>query len=963
MSEVIDLEGVRVHNLQIPALRIPHGKLTVICGVSGSGKSSLAFDTLFAEGQRRYIETFSANARQFLERIERPAADRIDGIPPAIAIRQHRQGDSPRSTVGTRTEIVDFLRLLFLRLGSLTCPRCGRTVRKWTALAAARHLLESFSERRCLIAFRPDLPPEVSPADAIGRFARDGYTRAISQQRTMRMGDAEPVREDAPAPELVVQDRVVLNHAAAARIQEALAAAMRAGRGRCVALVEHDEGECTLAQKIDDGWWLSETFSEHPRCEVCQLAVAEPEVEDLSFSSPRGACPECEGTGVLESLSLRRMVPDPAQTIRDGAIAPWSSARFRHLLDALLQVAESGTVRVDVPFEKLSPDELRRLHEGIPDSGFTGVAGFHRWLIAHRRSSHASTLLRRLRTRTTCPLCRGSRLNSAAETLRLKGHTLSDVCRLELGELSSWLRQVVADDEPAGGTESDMSRIIRHLNTRIDFLVECGLEYLSLDRSIGSLSGGESQRVMLTAALGSGLINTLYVLDEPTSGLHSADTQRIIAIVQRLRDPGNTVVVVEHDPAFILAADLVIEIGPGGGSSGGRVVFSGRPEDLQNVAESPTGQRIAAAIRTPGQPDRRTVVRAAATSPPAAAPAKPPGQRSDPEFRLSLQNVNCHNIRGLSVELPLHVLCAVTGPSGSGKSSLVIDSLYPHLAETLGQRTSGEREGTIEQLSGADRLQQVLLLDQQSLLRGSRSVPATWIGAFDEIRRLMADTHEAKKRNFGPGMFSFNSASGGRCSVCRGMGQVTIGMQFLADVSTVCEECQGRRFRSDVLEVRYRDRSISDILEMTGDEAFQFFQGQRRIQRRLNALRESGLGYLRLGQPLSTVSGGEAQRLRIAALIAGTPLDTDDLITSTRRTEQQKSPPSTLFLLDEPSTGLHLQDIDRLMLCLRHLVQTGNSVIIVEHDDYLIRQCDYEVRLGPGAGLKGGQVVKTGPLT
>jgi excinuclease ABC subunit A len=972
MSDIIELQGVRVHNLKNVSLQIPHDRLTVICGVSGSGKSSLAFDTLFAEGQRRYIETFSPGARQFLDRIERPAADRIDGIPPAVAIRQRRRRDGRRSTVGTRTEIIDYLRLLFVNCGQLVCPSCGRHVGLSNPERVAELLLQTDGDRRAMVTFRPfdvgggdneiDIDIDIENenenendrnASWVRKLIREGYVRAIIDERTVRLDDITIIPD--PANVLVVLDRIKLNAESCDRLQQSLEAAFAAGDGRCIVLTESGGEQPARERNIDGSNWMEQSFSRLPVCGGCGREMQVPTVASLNFASPLGACPDCEGTGSVGSLALSKVVPDDTKSIREGAIEPWNTPAYRHELVELLALADDYQLPVDQPFSTLSAESRRLIEEGVAERDFGGLNGFHQWLVRHRYKTGVSVFLNRWRSWSTCKTCNGRRLNQDSTSVQLDGKTISAVCEFEIDQLMGWVTSAARtlSVRNSGATE----RILRQLRTRIGFLIDSGLSYVTLNRRTNTLSGGESQRVMLTAALGSGLINTLYVLDEPTSGLHASDTSRIIDIVQRLKNTGNTVVVVEHDPQFIQAADFVVEIGPDAGANGGEIVFTGTPSELLADQKSVTGKQLAGYLST--APDS---VSQNADAVPKSVPTDASQSQPDSNSRLSLRNICCHNVQGLDVDLPLRSLCAIIGVSGSGKSSLIVDALYPALCRVMHQPVKGSPTGSIEQIHGAELIDSVMLLDQSPLVRSGRSVPITWIGAFDDIRKVFAQTHEAKKRNLKPGMFSFNAAKGGRCSVCHGLGIITVEMQFLADVQTVCDACHGRRFRSDVLEVRYRDRSISDILDMTADEAFQFFNGHRRIQQKVNAIRHAGLSYLQLGQPLSTLSGGESQRLRIASLLAGVPMEESFPEAHNKPLTNSSAQPSSLFLLDEPSTGLHLQDIDRLVGCLRHLLQIGHSVIVIEHDDYLIRQCDYFLEMGPGAGRHGGTVVRQGPL-
>lgn len=865
----IELEGVRVNNLQNISLKIRHNALTVICGVSGSGKSSLAFDTLYAEGQRRYVETFSPSSRQFLDRVEHPDADRISGLPPAIAIRQQMRFDGQRSTLGTRTEIIAPLRVLFARAGRQVCPDCQQSVEAMSADSIATQILLKKSPARLLIATEVPVTPE-SYADVQQELILNGLTRGIFQGKSVRLEELK-VPSDIPSQKarrktgrmpmdganhlIVIVDRVKSDSVAAERLSESISTAMKIGNGQCVVLSDDVATFVGSSLDVDGVKWSTEKFSGKRECSSCGRVFPEPTPESLSFTSPVGACPDCGGTGVTR-------IP-------------------------------RGSIENRRPRSKPSADDEKQ-----------------------------------------CTGCNGLRLNRDAEAIQLAGLTLSAAAAMEIGELSQWLATAFAS--LTSEMQSALKSVYEHAERRIAFIIECGMSYLSLDRSMKTLSGGESQRAALTSALCSGLVNTLYVLDEPTSGLHPTETNKIISAVRKLQRSGNTVVVVEHDPDFIRAADEIIEIGPDAGAAGGRVVFQGTPNDFVSI-ETATSLQLANVDSKP--------------------PMLPSARRREAENWLTLTNVRCHNIQDLSIKVPLGVLCAVTGVSGSGKSSLIVDSLYPELCRRLDLPTNPGGSGTISRIAGAEHLVNVVLLDQSPVKRSRRSVPAMWIGVFNEIRVLLAETHEAKKRNYKRGMFSFNLASGGRCPVCEGRGIVTVAMQFLADIQTVCEECSGRRFRPDILEVRYRDRSVNDILCMTGEEAFAFFNGHHKIQQRLNALRQVGLGYLQLGQPLSTISGGEAQRLRIAALIAGIPMQEGDTAASNRSAAAVTRSGRTLFLLDEPSTGLHVQDISRLHNCIDFLLQTGHSVIVIDHDEAIISQADYIITLGPGPGKHGGQSV------
>lgn len=821
----ITLEGVRVHNLRGFSLKIPHNAVTVICGVSGSGKSSLAFDTLYAEGQRRYVETFSPRARLYLDQLERPDVDRIEGIPPAVAVRQQRRLTSALSTVGTRTELLRYLQLLFAQAGTMHCPSCGQPVRVWTPDAVAAQVVGRHDAARGMITF--PLPDGVSVDNCLAQ----GFTRGILGEHTVRLED---LQSDGDTSELlVVVDRVRMERNSQQRIAQAVGQAFDQS-GTCYVLSEIAGG----TYRLDERDWRREVFSRSQQCDNCHSPVPVLSFDVLSFHSAVGACPACHGTGVRE----------------------------------------------------------------------TSGGG-------------------------SCTECSGSRLNQFGRSVRLADQSLPEVLQLECSDVPAWLSRV-----REGLPEPDqraLATVLRQLDTRLQVLSDIGLDYLSLDRTLMTLSGGEARRVMLTSVLGSGLINTLYVLDEPASGMHNSDVDRVIAVIRRLQEAGNTVVVVEHDLSIIAGADHVIELGPDGGQDGGTIVFEGTPDQLLQ-AKTHTAQALDSKNATADQTRCRST-----------------------EQWLGVADVRSNNIQGESLKLPLQVLCAVTGASGSGKSSLIVDALFPELQRQLGiDADSAESRCRITE--GAEFLSDVQLLEQNPLQRSSRSIPATYLGAFDHIRKLLAETHEAVKRGFTPGTFSFNSSRGGRCERCQGHGLITIDMQFLPDVETSCDNCQGRRFRREVIDIRYRDRSVDEILAMTAEQAFTFFNGHPRIQKPLASLMRIGLGYLTLGQSLSTLSGGEAQRLRIAALLAGLKA-TDDRGQSDRRSA---SPGETgaLFLLDEPSSGLHAHDTERLMSCLRQLVQVGHSVILIDHDQTLVNQCDYQITMGPGAGRNGGRVQASGWL-
>ncbi|MFO0428249.1 MAG: excinuclease ABC subunit UvrA [Planctomyces sp.] len=989
-DDVIELERVRVNNLQDISLRIRRNAVTVICGVSGSGKSSLAFDTLFAEGQRRYIETFSPEVRQYLDRIERPNADRIDGIPPAIAVRQSAGARQLRGTVGSRTEILDSLRSLFVHVGEVVCPACNVTAESYSAATIWQFLLREFPGCRAMISF--PMPVETTGAEETASVAvraesvvtsllSRGMTRCLLDDRTFRLEELLTERTEISERFLnaanvrnrserhtatdvlkLIQDRLQLNHEASQRGTESIEAASHSGDGTVVVYClpeKESSNPLWRTRRIDDQEWVELHFRSQVSCAFCGTVFSTPKADQLNFNSPVGACSSCGGSGSVSGLMLRKLVPDDRKTLPEDAIAVLADPRFRKFRDEILKSARKLRISTESPIAQLSESEQQSLMDGVPEKGISGLRDLFDELSGSPQVSRNRTILKKWSSRVPCGECHGSRLSGTASAIRIDGHSLPDVAEMELTEFLVWFENAVSQL-----SEQQLQALlipIENIRRRIGYLIEFGLSYLTLSRSYETLSDGEAQRVILTGILGSGLVNVLYVLDEPTNALHPSDTRRVIEMVRRLQQQGNTVVIVEHDPQMILAADEVIEIGPGAGEGGGRIVFQGKPSDLVCQEESPTGRFIRVLLQ-------ENDVTREITKVPDGRDVDSGNDSKEDHARLTegtdhwlhLKGVSVNNICDLDVQLPMEKICAVIGPSGSGKSSLIMEALYTAFCRRKGQFCSSDTISTVIELHGAESIDRVVLLDQSQVSRSSRSVPATWIGAFDPIRKLLSETHEAKRRNLSAGAFSFNSSRGGRCPICEGMGSVSLDMQFLADIQAPCEECHGSRFRSDLLEVRYRDRSVSEILQMTADTAFGFFHGQPRIQQPLNALRQAGLGYLRLGQPLTTLSGGETQRLRIAAVLNGSVVADDELVEKTSSRKQTGSE-RLLFLLDEPSAGLHLKDVDFLMSSLRFLVQTGHSVILIDHDEYLIRHADFVIEMGPGAGRNGGRIVRSAP--
>ncbi len=908
-DKAIKLRGVEVHNLRKIDLDIPHRKLIVLCGVSGSGKSSLALDTLYLEGQRRYIESFSSHARQFLDRLERPAAELLEGIPPTVAVA-HAPGRSPLATVGTATEIHDYLRLLFARFGEIHCAACQRPIQRHSAQSVAVEIESWPAGRRWMLAF----PMAEKPAQAVADVRREGFRRVIIGRRLLSTDDAMVV--EPPAGEdkcYVVVDRLTTgNGANVHRLIDSLETAFRKGLGRACALVEKTAGGDLPAfqpageYELDGTLWWQFNWSNRLQCPACGAEFPPLEPRLFNFQSPFGACPGCEGLGTQREIDWDLVIPNRRLTLRGGAIAPWNEKGHESQRQRLLELATAQGISLDTPYAELDEQSLRLIENGIPDTEFSGLGGFFQALQEAPKVS-ARSFLARWRSPQPCRECGGQRLRPEACCVRIGGKNIAECCGLSVNAARSFLRF------ESTATESILDRI----RGRLDYLNAVGLGYLALDRPLTTLSAGESRRVRLASALGSSLVNMLYILDEPTAGLHPRDSARLLDVVRKLRDRGNTVLVVEHEEVFLRGADLVIEIGPGAGSHGGQLVFQGTPGEMLADADSPTGGYL------------RGQRGAFSTS------QRLPANRG----RLRLIGARGHNLKNFTVDFPLGVLCAVTGVSGAGKSSLVVDTLYPAMCQRLGQTAA--RPLPFDDLTGEGQFKDVVLVDAVPLLRSARSNPAIYVKAFDEIRALFAETTDARIRNYSPGKFSFN-VEGGRCENCRGEGTIEIDMQFLPDITMTCPRCHGRRYLPEILQVKHRDRNISEVLDMTVREAFAFFRGSKKIQAGLKRLMDVGLDYVALGQNADTLSGGEAQRLKLAGHLA------------TARSER------TLFLLEEPTTGLHFADILKLLDCFSALLAEGHSIIVIEHNMQLLRHADYIIDIGPGAAEEGGSIVAQG---
>jgi len=924
-SKSIRVRGCRVHNLKNIDVDIERGRLVVICGLSGSGKTSFALDTLYAEGQRRYIESFSAYTRQFLQRLDKPDCDSIEGMPPAIAVTRAGESRTSRSTVGTATEIADHLRLLMSKIGKLFCHQCHRSVIAYDPALVAGQSKSLPGGTRIMIGFEVHLPDRHQASELLLGLQQEGYLRLIVGDRTFHLSDADRGELAKRVGKKGIDATVVVDRLTAedelSRFTESIESAMTQGNGKVTLFTDLEASSMTSVgwldgastREIDARLWTRSVLGREARCNVCNIDFPPPVARLFNFNNPVGACPQCEGFGDVVDIDMTLVVPDRNKSIRDGAIAPWNSPAYKHELDELLALAKRFDLPVDVPFRDLSPKHLKLIERGVPECAFGGLNGFFAWLERRKYKMHIRVLLSRYRSYRRCPTCNGQRLKPEALAYQIDGKNMSQIAAMQAGDAIAFLNSIELSEREA----SIAKEPLRQVFDRLRYLEQVGLSYLQIDRTLRTLSGGETQRVALTSALGSALVNMLYVLDEPTAGLHPHDVERLRVAIDGLRKRGNTVVIVEHEESMIRYADEVIEIGPGAGENGGKLVYQGPPDKLSDCEQSITGDFLV------GRRGQTLIDR---------TPRQPRGF-------ISLQGARGHNLQNVTVDFPLGLICLVTGISGSGKSSLVQDTLYGAVRQQLNE--SCEPPLSHDGIIGVGQIKQCVLIDQSPISRSPRSSPITYVKAFDAVREVFARTVDARTRNYEAGHFSFNSELG-RCTACEGDGQLQIDMQFLADVSMVCPTCHGSRYRDEILQVRYRDKSIADILSMTARQALAFFRGHDAVQVRLKRLIDVGLDYVAIGQPATTLSSGEAQRLKLAAFLA-----------SANRKR-------TLFILDEPSTGLHFADVVRLFDCFDALIADGHSLIVVEHNLQLIRAADYLIDLGPGAAGQGGRVVATG---
>lgn len=902
-KDKITIKGAKVNNLKNVNVEIPREKLTVITGLSGSGKSSLAFDTLYAEGQRRYVESLSSYARQFLGRMPKPQVDFIQGLPPAIAIEQKVNTRNPRSTVGTSTEIYDFLRLLFGRVGHTFSPVSGKEVKKHTVNDVIKALENIEEGVRFAIASPLSLPSGRDVNSHLDILLKQGYSRLISLEGEIRsiseFGEEENIDEW-----FLLVDRSKTSRAKdeMSRIAESAETAFFEGKGELRLYIWKEAKPDILI------------FSN--RFESDGITFREPDEQLFNFNNPYGACPTCEGFGKILGIDENLVIPDKTLSVYDDAVACWKGEKMSEWKKELIRLSNKLNFPVHRPYNELTLEEKDLLWHG--NEYFPGIDGFFRMVDENQYKIQYRVLKARYRGRTVCPDCHGSRLKKETSYIKINGRTISDLVKLPVSELREWFANLKLE----GNDTVIGARILKEINNRLAFLDDVGLGYLTLDRLSSSLSGGESQRINLATSLGSSLVGSLYILDEPSIGLHSRDTQRLINVLRNLKEIGNTVVIVEHDEDIMRAADYIVDVGKDAGSNGGNIIFQGTPDALKTVPESYTNRFLSGI-------DVNAV----------------PAHRRKWKDSVIIEGAIENNLKNITVEFPLNVMTVVSGVSGSGKSTLVRDILYKGMMRNLGE--AGDAPGSYRKMGGELRkIKHVEFIDQNPIGKSSRSNPATYLKAFDEIRHLMAEQQLSKQMGYTPAYFSFNT-EGGRCEECKGEGSVTVEMQFMSDITIECEECHGKRFKKDILEVEYHGKNIHDILELTVDEAIEFFSEHKgltenHIVKKLQPLHDVGLGYIKIGQSSSTLSGGENQRVKLAYFLS------------------IEKPEPTLFIFDEPTTGLHFHDISKLLDSFNRLIEKGHTLVIIEHNLEIIKMADHVIDMGPEGGNEGGNVVATG---
>jgi len=898
-NDRIVIRGAREHNLKNIDLEIPRDQLVVITGLSGSGKSSLAFDTIYAEGQRRYVESLSAYARQFLEQMEKPEVDSIEGLSPAISIEQKTTSKNPRSTVGTVTEIYDYLRVLFARVGVPHCPSCGRVITAQTVQQMVDRVLAQAPGTRLLV-----LAPVVRGRKGEYKklffdLQRQGYSRVRVNGAIRELAEEIELDKKRKHTIEVVVDRLIVRENLGSRLADSLETALRLADG--IVTVEPQDSSAPT------------TFSEKLACAECGISFPEVSPRMFSFNNPYGACPDCGGIGVRDEIDPDRLVPNPARSLKEGALAPWAGRETSYFRQTLQVLAKRNRFSLETPWSELRKPVRDVILHGERDGGFEGVIKTLERRYRETSSEDARAEIEQFMTERPCPVCKGSRLRPESLGVKIAGRSIADVVRQTIKEATGFFEALTLTEREAAIAR----RVLKEIRERLGFLINVGLDYLTLDRPAGTLSGGEGQRIRLATQIGSSLVGVLYILDEPSIGLHQRDNRRLLETLKRLRDLGNTVLVVEHDEETIRSADYVIDLGPGAGELGGHLVAVGTPDEIMANADSLTGRYLARALTIPVPTTRR---------------------KGSGHF-ITIHNPREHNLKGMAVKIPLGTFTCVTGVSGSGKSTLVNDILYRALASML--HRAQDRPGAHDRVEGAQRIDKVVDIDQSPIGRTPRSNPATYTGVFTFIRTLFARTPEARMRGYQPGRFSFN-VKGGRCEACQGDGLVKIEMHFLPDVYVTCDVCKGRRYNRETLDVHYKGMSIAAVLDMTVREALGFFDAVPVIKSKLATLDDVGLDYIRLGQSATTLSGGEAQRVKLSTELS------------------RRATGRTLYILDEPTTGLHFADIQRLLDVLTKLVDQGNTVVIIEHNLDVVKTADWVIDLGPEGGDDGGRVVATG---
>jgi len=906
----IVIKGAREHNLKNIDVVIPRDKLVVITGLSGSGKSTLAFDTIYAEGQRRYVESLSAYARQFLGQMDKPDVDYIEGLSPAISIDQKNSNRNPRSTVGTITEIYDYLRLLFARIGKPHCPKCFKPIAKQTVTQMVDQLLDLPEGTKIQIMAPVVRGRKGEHQNILSNLKKEGFVRVRIDGEIYYLDEDIKIDKNKKHNIEVVVDRLLIKDGISGRLADSIETALKMGQGIMVAAVS---GRGDLV------------FSENFACVDCGLSIEEITPRTFSFNSPYGACPECSGLGSKTKIDPDYVVPDKSKSINQGAIVPWSKGNSTYYLNLLRELSEIYGFSLNVPFGDLDPQHQKIILYGTNDKlpvinfrgcyyrGFEGVIPNLERRYRETSSEYVKSEIEKYMSTKPCSLCGGTRLKKESLSVLVGGKNIYEVTLMPVLETRKFFDELDLSERE----RRIAGQILKEIRQRLDFLIRVGLGYLALNRPASTLSGGESQRIRLATQIGSGLVGVLYILDEPSIGLHPRDNSKLIDTLKDLRDLGNTLIVVEHDTETMLSADHIIDIGPGAGANGGRVVAQGTAEDIMNNPESITGQYLSGKKKIP----------------------VPSVRRKGNGKKIIIKGAREHNLKDIDVEIPLGVFTCVTGVSGSGKSTLIYEILYKKLAsEIYGSKV---KPGEHDAVYGMEHLDKVVDIDQSPIGRTPRSNPATYTGVFDYIRELFSMTPEAKMRGYKPGRFSFN-VKGGRCEVCRGDGVIKIEMHFLPDVYVPCEECKGKRYNRETLEIRYKGKNIADILEMTVDEAVEFFRNVPRIYNKLKTMQDVGLGYIRLGQPATQLSGGEAQRVKLAAELS------------------RRSSGRTIYILDEPTTGLHSDDIRKLLKVLDRLVDNGSTVVVIEHNLDVIKTADYIIDLGPEGGDQGGFVVAVG---